>query len=76
MANSPSSSSSSSSSDLFFSESANSVDILLEEQDVIIDDLRKEIKQLNIDLDSLKAIIRLHLVGCLKTINALFEKVL
>ena len=74
MVNSPTSSSSS--SDLFFSESANSVDILLEEQDVIIDELRKEIKKLDIDLNNLKEIIRAHLVGCLKTINALFEKVL
>ena len=37
---------SSSSSELFFSESQNSVDALLEERDVIIDNLRLEIKNL------------------------------
>ena len=74
MAISPSSSSSS--SELFFSESENSVDVLLEEQDIIISALRHENENLKKEINQLKEIIRAHLVGCLKTINALFEKVL
>jgi hypothetical protein len=68
--------SSSSSSELFFSESENSVDVLLEKQDVIISALRYENENLKKEINQLKEIIRAHLVGSLKTINALFEKVL
>jgi len=59
--------SSSSSSELFFSESANSLDILLEEQDIIIDDLRKELQKTKVD-------VKESLVGCMKILNELYRK--
>jgi len=61
--------SSDSDSELFFSESFNSVDKLLEEQDIIIDSLRKELKEL-------KKNVKDDVVKCLRTLNILIEKVI
>ena len=56
-----------SSEELFFSESEDSIDALLEEQDVIIDSLRKE-------LEELKKNVRDDVVKCLRILNTLIEK--
>lgn len=53
MTNSPTSSSSSSCSNLFFSESENSVDAVLNEQDAIIHNLKLEVENLNEYSDTL-----------------------
>ena len=55
------------SEELFFSESEDSIDALLEEQDVIIDSLRKE-------LEELKKNVRDDVVKCLRILNTLIEK--
>ena len=75
------SSSSSSSSELFFSESEDSIDVLLEEQDVIIDGLRNDVKRLDEysnrlleELTTLKKYVKDDVVKCLRTLNTLIEK--
>ena len=68
MTNSPALSSSSSSSQIFFSESSNSVDALIEEQDVIIDALRNELKEV-------KKQVKDDIVKCLRILNTLCEKI-
>jgi len=55
------------SSEIFFSESSNSVDALLEEQDTIIDELRTELKKL-------KKNVKDDIVKCLRILNTLIEK--
>ena len=67
MVNSPISSSSES-SELFFSVSEDSIDALLEEQDNIIDDLRKE-------LEILKKSVKDDIVRVLRILNTLIDKV-
>ena len=57
-----------SSSVLFFSESEDSIDALLIEQDIIIDNLRTE-------LEKLKKDVRDDVVKCLRTLNTLIEKI-
>ena len=57
-----------SSEEISFCESSHSVDALLEEQDIIIDDLRKE-------LEKLKKDVRDDVVKCLRTLNTLIEKI-
>lgn len=59
---------SSESSQLFFSVSEDSIDALLEEQDIIIDSLRKE-------LTELKKNVRDDVVRVLRILNTLIEKV-
>ena len=56
------SSTSSSSTELFFSASEDSLDALLEEQDIIIDSLRKE-------LEILKKDVKDDVVKCLRILN-------
>ena len=58
-----------SSSEIFFSESSNSVDALLEEQDMIIDSLRKELQEL-------QKFVKDDVVKCMRTLNTLIEKVI
>ncbi len=67
MVNSPTSSHSDS-TELFFSESEDSIDAILEEQDVIISDLRTE-------LEKLKKDVKDDVVKCLRTLNALISKI-
>lgn len=59
---------SSESSQLFFSVSEDSIDALLEEQDIIIDSLRKE-------LTELKKNVRDDVVRVLRILNTLVDKV-
>lgn len=59
---------SSESSQLFFSVSEDSIDALLEEQDIIIDSLRKE-------LTELKKNVRDDVVRVLRILNTLIDKV-
>jgi hypothetical protein len=66
---------SSSSTELFFSESEDSIDVVLNEQDVIIDGLRKENEQLKKDMINLKNKIKDHLVECMKQFTEVYDKI-
>ena len=59
---------------LFFSESEGSIDTLLEEQDIIISDLRTELEKLKKDVRDVED-IRRDVVKCLRISNTLIEKV-
>lgn len=59
---------------LFFSESEDSIDALLEEQDTIISDLRIELEKLKKDVRDVED-IRRDVVKCLRILNTLIEKV-
>jgi len=67
--------SSSSSSELFFSESEDRIDAVLNEQDVIIDELRKENEKLKQDMIKLKNKIKDHLVECMKNFTEVYDKI-
>ena len=67
--------SSDTSSETFFSESSNSVDALLEEQDNIIDDLRKENAKLKMDITNLKNNVKEHLVERVQKIHEVYDKI-
>jgi hypothetical protein len=80
---------SSTSSELFFSESEDSIDVVLNEQDVIIDEqlnkieflssqgaeLRKENEKLKHDLINLKNNMKDHLVECMRNFTEVYNKI-
>ena len=68
-------SNSSASSELFFSESEDSIDAVLNEQDVIIDELRKENEKLKHDMINLKNNLKDHLVECMRNFTEIYNKI-